>query len=62
MLDTVYYTTAELSALLHCTPSKLYTLVKANRVPYTKVGATLLFDVKAITAWLAERTRPAKPI
>ena len=44
-----------LSKRLSISEGHIYRLVAEKRVPYTRIGALLRFDPKAIDAWLEER-------
>jgi excisionase family DNA binding protein len=50
----------EAARYLACTPSRIYALKSANRIPHRKDGSRLLFRRSELDAWLDEggATRP----
>ena len=51
----------ELADLLGVRPDTLYTWRARGRLPHVKVGGRLLFDPRAISAWLADHAKPVLP-
>ncbi len=51
----------ELAERLGVSVTTIYTWTCRGRLPHVKVGRRVLFDPRAIEAWLAERARPDVP-
>jgi len=51
----------ELAERLGVSPDTLYTWRARGRLPHVKVGGRLLFDPRAITAWLDDHAKPVRP-
>jgi excisionase family DNA binding protein len=49
---TKLYTAAEVAALLRCDRRTVYNLVKADSIPYRRIGHLLRFEVAAIEQWV----------
>jgi excisionase family DNA binding protein len=45
----------ELASLLNCSRGKLYAMVKANRIPFIRVGSMIRFDPKSTASWIIEK-------
>ena len=46
----------ELASLLNCHKSKIYQMVKTNKIPHFMVGSMLRFDPGEISKWLSKKT------
>ncbi len=55
-------TTREVADYLRIKQRKVYDLVKARRIPCTRVTGKWLFPRRSIDAWLAERARGETPV
>jgi excisionase family DNA binding protein len=54
----------EAAALLKVSKKTVYSRVKANAIPYAKLGRKLLFHRPSLVQWIAEggdRAKPARP-
>jgi len=50
--EHTWLTLGELAGLLHITERHVRRLVAENRIPYTKVGGRLRFNLARVQAWL----------
>ncbi len=50
--DRTWLTLDELAELLHITERHIRRLVAENRIPYTKVGGQLRFNLARVQGWL----------
>jgi excisionase family DNA binding protein len=54
--ERTWLTLAELAELLHITERHMRRLVAENRIPYTKVGGRLRFNLARVEGWLDQNS------
>jgi excisionase family DNA binding protein len=59
-LENDYLTVKELSQWIRLSASKIYSLIDKNKIPFTKIGAKILFDREKIKNWLAQQSNDVK--
>jgi excisionase family DNA binding protein len=49
----------EIAAVLHCSLSRVYQLVRAGELPHTKLGGALRVPAPAFAAWIQRKSDDA---
>jgi excisionase family DNA binding protein len=57
--EHTWLTLVELAELLHLTERHVRRLVAENRIPYTRVGARLRFNLARVQGWLEQNSHEA---
>lgn len=55
------YTVPEVAKYLKMSKSKVYALVKREKIPYLRIGRNVRIRESDLNEWLEEQTRPGNP-